>query len=110
MLKQNGSVWAWGSNSYGQLGDGTTTNRSQAVQTDISEKVVDVIGRSDYTVFLTESGNLYGAGETFGSTPVLITDGVSAIAENYYGNCFTAQKGQNLYYYYRSSVQRTVSV
>ena len=110
-LKQDGSVWAWGSNSYGQLGDGTTTNRSQAVQTDISEKVVDVIGRSDYTVFLTESGSLYGAGDSFGSTPVLITDGVSAIAEDYSDVWrFTAQKGQTLYYYYRSSVQRTVSV
>ena len=44
-LKQDGSVWAWGSNSYGQLGDGTTTYRGQAVQVDISEKVVDVISR-----------------------------------------------------------------
>lgn len=109
-LKQDGTVWAWENNKYGQLGDGTTTYRSQAVQVDVSEKVVDVISRYNYALFLTESGNLYGAGETFGSTPVLITDGVSAIAENYYGNCFTAQKGQNLYYYYRSSVQRTVPV
>ena len=109
-LKQDGSVWAWGYNRYGQLGDGTSTYHSQAVQVDISEKVVDVIGRSDYTVFLTESGRLYGAGQGFGTTPVLLTDGVSAIAENYYGNYFTAQKGQTLYRYDRSSVERTVPV
>ena len=110
-LKQDGSVWAWGSNSYGQLGDGTTTNRSQAVQVDISEKVVDVIGRNNYTLFLTESGNLYGAGETFGSTPVLITDGVSAIAKDYSDVwSFTAQKGRTLYHYEQSNVRRTVPI
>jgi len=27
-LKSNGSVWAWGSNGYGQLADGTTTSHS----------------------------------------------------------------------------------
>lgn len=108
-LKQDGSVWAWGSNSYGQLGDGTTTDRSQAVQTDISEPVVDVIGRSDYTVFLTESGKLYGAGQTFGATPVLITDGVSTITRDYTGSSyFTSPKGQTLYHYGRSIVVRTV--
>ena len=113
-LKQDGSVWAWGRNQYGQLGDGTTTDRSQAVQTDISEKVVDVIGRSDYTVFLTESGKLYGAGEGFGTTPVLITDGVSAIRKDYYDKInsgyFTARKGQTLYYYGKGSVERTLPV
>lgn len=110
-LKQDGTVWAWENNKYGQLGDGTTTYRSQAVQVDVSEKVVDVISRYNYALFLTESGNLYGAGETFGSTPVLITEGVSAIAKDYSDVWrFTAQKGQTLYYYYRSSVQRTVPV
>lgn len=110
-LKQDGSVWAWGSNSYGQLGDGTTTYRGQAVQVDISEKVVDVISRYNYAVFLTESGNLYGAGDGFGTTPVLITDGVSAITRDYTeSSYFTTLKGQTLCYYDRSSVERTVPV
>lgn len=110
-LKQDGSAWAWDNNQYGQLGDGTTTYRGQAVQVDISEKVVDMVARIRYTVFLTESGNLYGVGEGFGATPVLITDGVSAIVEDYSdAGRFTAQKGQTLYYYCRSSVERTVPV
>lgn len=110
-LKQDGSIWAWGQNGWGQLGDGTTTYHSQAVQADISEKVVDVVGRQNYAVFLTESGKLYGAGKGFGATPVLLTDGVSAIKEDYGSrNYFTAQKGQILYYYSQNSVQRTVPV
>ena len=110
-LKQDGSVWAWGDNGYGQLGDGTTTYRSQAVQVDISEKVVDVVAGSGYAVFLAESGSLYGVGRDFGATPVLLTDGVSAIKESYYDSMFfTVQKGQTLYYYCRSSVERTVPV
>ncbi len=31
-VRSDGTVWAWGSNSYGQLGDGTTTSRSAPVQ------------------------------------------------------------------------------
>ena len=111
-LKTDGTVWAWGQNGNGQLGDGTATNRSQAVQVDISEKVVDVVACIRYTVFLTESGNLYGAGEGFGATPVLLTDGVSAIRKDYIDNInsgyFTAQKGQTLYYYGKGSVERTL--
>ena len=28
----DGTLWAWGRNSHGRLGDGTTTNRAQPVQ------------------------------------------------------------------------------
>ncbi|HRP44810.1 MAG TPA: hypothetical protein PLU27_08590, partial [Ginsengibacter sp.] len=32
ILKTDGSLWAIGNNDYGQLGDGSTNNRSTAVQ------------------------------------------------------------------------------
>lgn len=31
-LKNDGTVWTWGWNAYGQLGDGTTTGRHTPVQ------------------------------------------------------------------------------
>ena len=31
-LKQDGTVWAWGLNEYGQLGDGSITDRTSPVQ------------------------------------------------------------------------------
>jgi alpha-tubulin suppressor-like RCC1 family protein len=37
-LKSNGTVWAWGANSTGQIGDGTSTSRFMPVQ------VLDVTG------------------------------------------------------------------
>src|SRR5438034_5617110 len=40
-VKSDGTVWAWGYNKYGELGNGTTTNSSLPV------KVSNLTGRSE---------------------------------------------------------------
>jgi len=41
-VKADGTVWAWGYNAYGQLGDGTTTQRNTPVQVSGLTNVVAV--------------------------------------------------------------------
>jgi hypothetical protein len=40
MLRYDGTVWAWGGNDYGQLGDGTTMEKSTPIQIPGLENVV----------------------------------------------------------------------
>ena len=88
-LKADGTVWAWGDNAYGELGDGTKTLRSFPVQvTNIISHVVfsDVIAvsggnahalalKSDGTVWAwgnNTSGQLGNGTQTQSSTPVQV--------------------------------------
>lgn len=43
-LKSDSTVWAWGSNFLGQLGDGTTTDRTTAVQVNSLSGVIAIDG------------------------------------------------------------------
>ena len=45
-LKGDGSVWTWGINNYGQLGDGTYINRAYPVQVTLS--IDEETGVRDY--------------------------------------------------------------
>lgn len=49
-LKQDGTLWTWGLNSYGQLGDGTTTSKSSPVQTSIGGSNWSKIAASEYNI------------------------------------------------------------
>jgi alpha-tubulin suppressor-like RCC1 family protein len=41
-LKSDGSVWAWGDNFYGELGDGTTTQRNSPVASGLTSGVAAI--------------------------------------------------------------------
>ena len=55
-LLENGGVKCWGRNSYGQLGDGTTTNRNAPVQVvGLTSGVRDIVVGDDHTCALFEN-------------------------------------------------------
>ncbi|MFE6100820.1 Ig-like domain repeat protein [Streptomyces laurentii] len=61
----SGTVYAWGSNDGGQLGDGTTTDRTLPVQMLLptGSAVTEVAGGSFHTLALTSDGRVLGWGE-----------------------------------------------
>ncbi|KAJ8027887.1 E3 ubiquitin-protein ligase MYCBP2 [Holothuria leucospilota] len=62
ILLDNGEVYTFGSNSYGQLGQGDTTNRLSPVKVKVAEKIKQVSAGSYHTLLLTECGKVYSFG------------------------------------------------
>ena len=62
-IKSDGTLWAWGDNRDGFLGDGTYTNQTNPVK--ISDKTdwVQVSRGIDYYTALDSKGNIYGWGK-----------------------------------------------
>ena len=88
-IKSDGSLWAWGANSYGQLGDGTRTSRYTPVR--IMENVSYVSAGRRYTMAIRSDGSLWAWGwNLFGQlgdgttstrvNPVRIMDNVVAVS------------------------------
>lgn len=61
-LKDDGTVWAWGRNESGQLGDGTYTNRNYPVQVGGLSGIKAVDAGSAYTVALKNDGTVWSWG------------------------------------------------
>jgi alpha-tubulin suppressor-like RCC1 family protein len=65
-LKSNGSLWAMGDNSYGQLGDGTTdngnyeTNRPEQI---VASGVTAIATGYRHSLFLMSNGSLWAMGD-----------------------------------------------
>src|SRR3990167_4891225 len=96
-LKSDGTVWAWGYNDDGQLGDGTTTNRSTPVQISGLSDVTAIAGGWSHTIALKSDGTVWAWGNnedgrlgdgttTSSSTPVQVSglSDVTAIAGGKY--------------------------
>jgi len=58
-LKSNGTVWAWGLNGHGELGDGTAINRSNAVQVLNLSNIVMVSGGDYNSIALRSDGTVW---------------------------------------------------
>src|SRR5437667_430503 len=97
-----GAAYCWGSNIYGQLGDGTTTNRSSPVLVTggVSFAAVSAGGDGGHTCGVPAGGAVScwgynGSGQlgdgttTNRSSPVLVTGGVSfaAVSAGAAGDC-----------------------
>ncbi|HPC03911.1 MAG TPA: hypothetical protein PKY58_07515 [Syntrophales bacterium] len=107
-LKDDGTVWTWGKNHLGQLGDNTTEDRQSPVQVKgpggagFPDDVTDVAAGLDHTVALKDDGTVWawggnGSGQlgdnttTARNTPVQVVGpggvglltGVRAVATRY---------------------------
>lgn len=62
-IKNDGTVWAWGLNSSGQLGDGTTTNRNVPVQvTALTGPVIAIAAGEFHSLALKADGTVWAWG------------------------------------------------
>lgn len=64
-LTEDGQVWAWGSNDSGQLGDGTTGNRTTPVPVKVVSgmaKIMRIDAGNDFSMALDEQGTLWAWG------------------------------------------------
>lgn len=88
-IRADGTLWAMGYNNLGQLGDGTTTNRSGPIQ--IATGVSEVATGGQHTLFVKTDGTLWAMGNNqYGQlgdttttnrlTPVQVATGVAHVA------------------------------
>jgi len=59
LVLRGGTVWAWGHNLYGQLGDGTNNNRSFPAQVDDLMNVKDLSAGGHHSIALKTDGTVW---------------------------------------------------
>ncbi|WMJ16495.1 hypothetical protein RA955_18125 [Geobacillus proteiniphilus] len=59
VLKKDGTVWSWGDNNAGELGDGTTVNRNSPVQVKGLTDVVAIAAAPNYSMALKRDGTVW---------------------------------------------------
>ena len=62
-IKNNGTLWAWGLNTSGQLGNGLTTNTLLPIQIGTATDWAKVVVGTEHTVALKTNGDVYTWGK-----------------------------------------------
>eukprot|EP01083_Nonionella_stella_P096617 271665_1 len=65
-------VWAWGDNYHSQLGINSRINKitqPQQVMFDFKARVIQIASGSNHTIFVTDTGCIYGCGEIASAPP-----------------------------------------
>ena len=103
-LRADGTVWAWGYNAYGQLGDGTTVYRSVPVQMGVAN-VKKVVAFNDSVLLLTNDGKAYCYGTDNRYTEAeLIAENAVDIRGAYWNAVAQLNDGRQLRLYYGGDV------
>ena len=61
-LRKDGTVWAWGYNGYGQLGDGTTSEKRSPVQVNGLSGVTAIAAGGSHSLVLKNDGTVWAWG------------------------------------------------
>ena len=62
-IDENDFVWAWGDNAGGQLGDGTTTNKSSPISVPGLSNIIDIAAGTQYSYALDANGQIWQWGD-----------------------------------------------
>jgi hypothetical protein len=96
----SGRVWAFGSNSRGQLGDGSLVDREKPALIEGLSDVIDIAAAYQHSMAVTRDGRVWGWGAAFPSqqnatpVPVLLPglENVRHVTVGYYGRVLAVNK------------------
>ncbi len=102
LLKADGTVWAFGNNFYGQLGDGSNIDRSTPVK--IFENAQAISAGGQHSLILKNDGTAWSFGANWvgqlgngatgtSNTPVQVMTNVKAVSAGYYHSVFLKNDG-----------------
>ncbi len=61
-LKADGSIWSYGDNSYGQLGDGSLIGKSSPISVPTNTKFVEIAPASDHNLAIDDNSDIHSWG------------------------------------------------